>query len=356
MARRKNKKLKAIGLAPGSLVYTGDKVGGGGAKLTLFEYSETAIVEKEVTLEQACLAYRNSPNVFWLNIDGVHDVAVVDKLGKHFGIHPLVLEDILDAGHRPKKEEHDEYIFISLKMLSRNKSSTDIVTEQVSLIIGHNFVLSFQEGSEGDVFDIVRQRLRSGKGRLRRTGADYLGYALVDLIIDNYFIVLEALGEKYELLEDRLMQSRDPDVIQEINTARKEMVLFRRAVWPVRDIVTSLLRDESPIIRESTVVYLRDVYDHIIEVLEIGEMLREMVSLMVELYLTNISNRTNEIMKVLALISTIFMPLTFISSIYGMNFEHMPELRWTFGYPLAVSLMLAIALALLIFFRKREWM
>lgn len=354
MARTKKTRKRKVGLSPGSLVYTGEKLGGP-VKLCAIEYSESGVSEREVTLDEACFPYEERSTVTWLNVDGIHDVTILERLGKHFRISPLVLEDILNIDHRPKKEEHSDYLFISIKMLSIGAAG-EMVREQVSMILGQNYVITFQEDIAGDVFDSVRERIRGGKGRIRRMGADYLAYALVDVMVDNYFLVLESLGERYEALEERLMDAKDPKVMMEINGAKKQMLIFRKAVWPVRDIVTSLVRDESPLIGRETSVFFRDVYDHVIEVLEISEVLREMVGVLVELYLTNLSNRTNEIMKVLALISTIFMPLTFVAGIYGMNFENMPELTFRYGYPITLAVMGLIALLFMLYFRRRGWM
>jgi magnesium transporter len=290
-----------------------------------------------------------------MNVDGLHQVEILEKLGECYGLHPLVLEDILNTDQRPKMEDYGEYIYIVLKALDYNDKSNEIETEQISLILGSNFVFSFQE-REGDTFDPIRERIKTGKGRIRRMGADYLAYALLDSIIDNYFIILEKLGEKIELLEEKLVTQPAPETLRTIHYLKREMIFLRKAVWPLREVINGLERGESSLIKESTRVYLRDVYDHTIQTIDTIETHRDMVSGMLDIYLSSVSNRLNSVMKVLTIIATIFMPLTFLAGVYGMNFKYMPELEWRWGYPFIWLIMVGIGVLMLIFFRKKKWL
>ena len=265
---------------------------------------------------------------------------------------PEPAEDAV-ADQRPKLDDYETCLFLVMKMLSVTDRQ-DIIVEQVSLILGRNFVLSFQENGT-DVFTPVRDRLRGGKGRLRQSGADYLLYALVDAIVDQYFAVLEVLGEKIEALQDLVVSDPKPETLRQIHSLKRQLLFLRRAVWPLREATNNLSRSECPFLQESTKVFFRDVYDHVVQIVDTIETLREMVSSSLDIYLSSISYRLNAVMKVLTIITTIFMPLTFIVGIYGMNFEHMPELKWEWGYPLVLGLMVAIAIAMLGFFKRKKW-
>ena len=270
---------------------------------------------------------------------------------------PLIIEDILNTDQRPKMEDFDEYIYIVLKMLYYNGNINEIITEQVSLILGSNFVISYQEQEkEGDVFNVIRERIKTNKGRIRKMGADYLAYCLVDAIVDNYFIVLETLGEKIESLEEELVNYPTPEILRTICTMKRDMILLRRSVWPLREVINELERGESSLIKESTEIYLKDVYDHTIHVIDTLETFRDMVSGMLEIYLSSISNRLNAVMKVLTIIATIFMPLTFIVGLYGMNFKYMPELPWRWGYPAVLLVMAAVGISMIVYFRRKKWL
>jgi len=260
-------------------------------------------------------------------LDGIHQLDNIEKIGEHFKIHPLVLEDIMNTGQRPKMEDFNDYLFIVLKMLSYDEEENETKTEQVSLILSSKFVISFQE-SEGDVFDPVRERIRSDRGRIRKMGVDYLAYSLIDAIVDNYFMVLEKIGEKIEDIEDELVKNPTPEVLHTIHRLKRELIFLRKSVWPLREVISRLERWESPLIDKSIDIYLRDVYDHTIQVIDALETFRDMLSGMLDIYLSSLSNRMNEVMKVLTIIATIFIPLTLISSIYEMNFKYMPELDW----------------------------
>jgi len=324
-------------------------------KITIMDYDEAQFEEKEVETIDECFLFKDKPTVTWINIDGLHQVEILEKLGECYGLHPLVLEDILNTDQRPKMEDYGEYIYIVLKALDYNDKSNEIETEQISLILGSNFVFSFQE-REGDTFDPIRERLRNSKGRIRKMGADYLAYTLLDSIVDNYFIILERLGEKIEFLEEKLVTQPTPETLQIIHHLKRDMIFLRKAVWPLREVISSLERGESSLIKESTRIYLRDVYDHTIQTIDTIETYRDMVSGMLDIYLSSVSNRLNSVMKVLTIIATIFMPLTFLAGVYGMNFKFMPELEWRWGYAFIWLVMVGIGVFMLLYFRKKRWL
>jgi magnesium transporter len=348
------KRSKKAGLPPGSLVHIGEKKAGE-LKVTLIDYDETQFQEREIKTIEECFVFRGKPTVTWINVDGLHQVEVLEKLGECYGFHPLMLEDILNTDQRPKMEDYGDYVYIVLKMLDQSNKNNEVVMEQISLILGPNFVISFQE-MEGDLFDPIRERIRNGKGRIRKMGADYLAYTLVDSIVDNYFIIMEKLGEKIEFLEEELVTRPTAETLKTIHQLKREMIFLRKAVWPLREVVSGLQRGESSLIKEPTRIYLRDVYDHTIQVIDTIETFRDMVSGMLDIYLSSISNRLNAVMKVLTIIATIFMPLTFIAGIYGMNFKYMPELEWRWGYPVIWLVVIFIGVSMLIYFKKKRWL
>lgn len=335
-------------------MYTGEKKG---EKIIIhvIDYDETNFLETELSAAEACIPYKNKPTVTWINVDGVHNVPVLEKLGECFGLHRLVMEDILNTDQRPKVEDFGEYLYIVLKMLSNGKNG-EIVTEQISIVAGSNFVLSFQEGVEGDVFNLIRERLRNGKGRIRKMSADYLTYSLLDAVVDNYFVILEKFGDRIELLETELIESPTQKTVQRIYQLKREMIFLHNAVWPLREVVSTLGKHESPIIREATVPYFRDVYDHVIHVIDSVDIYREMISSMLDMYLSSVSNRLNEVMKILTAISLIFMPLTFIVGLYGMNFKYMPELEWRYGYFVTLFAMFGIGVFMFFYFKRKKWL
>jgi magnesium transporter len=281
-------------------------------------------------------------------------VDVIEKIGEQFGLHPLVLEDILHTGQRPKMDEFDDYISIITRMLSYNEETNQVESEQFSLILGPNYVISFQE-RVGDIFNAVRERLRQKKGRLRTRGPDYLAYALIDAIVDHYFFVIEKIGEEIEFLEEELIVDPGPETLQTIHNLKRELIFLRKSVWPLREMISGLERGESPLIQDRTTIFLRDVYDHTIQIIDTIETYRDMVSGMLDVYLSSVSNRMNEVMKVLTVIATLFIPLTFIAGIYGMNFKFMPELEWHWGYPLVWAIMIVIGVLMLFYFKKNRW-
>ena len=348
------KRSKKAGLPPGTLVHIGEKKAET-PKITIMDYDEAHFQEKEIKTIEECFLFKDKPTVTWINIDGLHQVEILEKLGECYGLHPLVLEDILNTDQRPKMEDYGEYLYIVLRMLNYNDKSSEIESEQISLVLGPNFVFSFQE-REGDTFNPIRDRIRNGKGRIRKMGADHLAYTLLDSIIDNYFIILEKLGEKIEFLEEELVTRPTPETLQTIHHLKREMIFLRKGVWPLREVISGLERGESSLIKESTRIYLRDVYDHTIQTIDTIETYRDMVSGMLDIYLSSISNRLNAVMKVLTIIATIFMPLTFLAGIYGMNFKYMPELEWRWGYPVIWVIMVGIGVSMLLYFRKKKWL
>ena len=348
------KSSNKVGLPPGALVHVGKKREGK-VKITIIDYNEKEFQEKEVESVEECFSNKDHPNVTWINIDGIHEIDIIDKIGKHFGIHPLILEDILNTAHRPKMEDLGDYIFIVLKMLYFDDEEKMVKTEQVSLVLENNLVISFQE-IKGDVFNPIRERIRNYKGRIRKTGCDYLAYALVDAIVDNYFIILEKIGEEIESLEEDLINDPNPKTLHIIHGLKREMIFLRKSVWPLREVINALERGESPLINESTRIYLKDVYDHTIQVIDTTETFRDVISGMLDTYLSVVSNKMNEVMKVLTIIATIFIPLTFIAGIYGMNFEYMPELGWHLGYFMVWFVMAIVAVLMVFYFKKKAWL
>ncbi len=351
LLRRASRKA---GVAPGTLVHTGerrvDKT-----RITVIDYDRDGVRETEAETVEACAPYRDAPTVTWINVSGLHDVSVVEDLGECFRIHHLVLEDILNTYQRPKIEEYDDQVFIVLKMLYRDAESGEIMGEQLSLVVGENYVISFQERPQ-DVFDGVRERLRTSRRRIRERGADYLAYALLDAVVDSYFLVLEALGEQIEALEDDLLREPTAETLSAVYGLKRELIFLRRSVWPLREVISLLVRGERSLFSDETIVYLRDVYDHTIQVVDTIESCRDLVAGMHDTYLSNISNRMNEVMKVLTIFASIFIPLTFLAGIYGMNFEYMPELAWRWAYPTVWVVMLCGALGMIVYFRRKRWL
>jgi len=347
------KRSEKSGLPPGTLLHIGDKkmekTG-----ITLMDYDESHFLEKEVRLVEESFPFKDKPTVTWINIDGIHEIEIIEKIGKYFGVHPLILEDILNTEKRPKMEDFETYIYVTLKILKQTDNSDKILSEQVSLIIGTNFVISFME-SKDDIFDPIKERIRSGKGHIRKMGSDFLAYSLIDAIVDNYFVIMEKFGEKIEVMEEELVKNPTPGTLKSLHDTQRELMILRKSVWPLREVVNNMVRGESTLIHESTLIYLRDVYDHTIEVIDMIEGLRDMVSRMFDIYLSSMSNKLNEIMKILTIIATVFIPLTFIVGVYGMNFEYMPELKWRWSYPVIWVIMVFIGIYMMNYFRKRKW-
>ena len=353
MAKLVKKRTQKSGLPPGTLIHIGEKRTEK-VKIRIMDYSDMGLKEMEADTIETCFPFKDKPTNTWINIEGIHDVRVLERLGECYGFHSLILEDILNTDQRPKMEDHGEYIYVVIKMLNSDKNNS-VVIEQISLLLGKNFVISLQEGLDGDVFNPVRERIRSGKGRIRKMGSDYLAYALLDSIVDNYFIVLEKLGEKIEVLEEELITNPKRETLHAIHNLKREMIFLRKSVWPLREVISGLERGESSLISKSTQIFLRDLYDHTIQVIDTVEAFRDMLSGMLDIYLSSVSNKMNEVMKVLTIIATIFIPLTFIAGVYGMNFRNMPEIEWQWGYPLSLLIMGGVAVIMLVFFRKKRW-
>ncbi len=354
MARLLRRLKKKPGLPPGTL-YHDESMETEKSRITIFNYGEVESRELVAGNIKDCFPIMGGPGIKWINIDGLKDFETVEKLGKHLEIHQLVLEDIVNVGQRPKFEDYGDYLFVVLKMVSYDQSSGNIDIEQVSLIIGKSYVVSFQERT-GDVFEPVRQRIRNGKGRILGQGADYLAYALLDIIVDNYFLIMEKVGDLIEEMDQVIIEDPSPEVLSKIRSMKREMIFLRKSVWPLREVISGLQRVESDLISEATGIYFRDVYDHTIQVIDTIEALRDMISGILDIYLTSVSNRMNEVMKVLTIIATIFIPITFVAGIYGMNFEFMPELKYKFAYPAVWGVILIMALVMIFYFRKKRWL
>jgi magnesium transporter len=347
----------APGTAPGTLRPLEhprtDKV-----RMTVIDYGPDHFAEKAVERVEDLLAYRDSPTVTWINIEGLNDVPLLETLGQQFGIHPLTLEDMLNCGQRPKLEDYGSYHFMVMKSL-RLDGDGCLEVEQISFVLAERFVITVQE-VPGDSFEAVRERLRGGKGKIRSNGPDYLTYALLDALVDEFFPVLESYGERLEGLEDTVVRKATPETLGEIHQIKRELLQVRRAAWPERDVVNALQREGNDLIGAETRVFLRDCYDHIIQVIDMIETYRDLAGGLLDVYLSSVSNRMNEIMKVLTIISTIFIPLSFIASLYGMNFDrqspyNMPELGWRYGYPAVLCVMLGVAVGMLAYFRRKGW-
>lgn len=349
----KKRSIKS-GLPPGSLVHIGaapDK----SVQISVISYSPEGIEENHYDQIDQYLQNPSENAVVWVNVEGVHDVELIRILGEKHTIHPLVLEDIVNTVQRPKIEDYGDYLFIVLKMLHPTGEG-NFNSEQLSIILGKNYLFTFQEGIEGDAFDTVRSRIRSGKGKIRTMGADYLAYALIDAIVDGYFTILEGFGERIVDVEEELTLTPDQKALHRINGMKKEIIYLRKTVWPLREAISFLERGDSPLLNDSTRLYFRDVYDHTVQVIDTVETYRDLLSGMLDLYLSSISNRTNEVMKFLTVIGTIFMPLTFMVGVYGMNFKHLPELEWKNGYFALWGLMVSVALLMVLYFRKKRWL
>ena len=353
MARKVHRQSKTLGLAPGTPVHVGEETAGE-VRIRVIDYDESHLQEREVAEPEQCLAFKEKPTVTWINVDGVHQVEVVAKMGELFDLHPLVVEDIPNTTQRPKVEDYDDYLYVTFKMLSFDDDRGELDVEQVSLILRPGIVISFQE-RQGDVFDPVRERIRAGKGRVRSAGADYLCYVLIDAVVDHYFVVCEKLSERIEILQEELVQDPAPEKLQELQRLKRDVLAARKSLWPMREVVAALTRGDIALMSEATGAYLRDVHDHTMQVVDTIETFRDGLSGMLDIYLSSVSNRMNEVMKVLTIIATIFIPLGFLAGVYGMNFENMPELHWRGGYYVALGIMATVAGGMLLYFRRKRW-
>ncbi len=343
----------APGTAPGVLTHVGpkkvDRV-----RVRLMEYDGDRLREEDVPDVAATFGARDNPPVSWVNIDGLHDTGALGQLRDHFDLHLLVMEGVVSVGQRAKTEEYDGYLFLVVPMLSFNEETRTVEAEQLSLILGPNWVLTFQE-RPGDVFEPVRERLRAAYGRIRQKGADYLAYALLDAVVDRYFLIMERLGDVAEDLDQRIMEDPAPEILHQVSALKRELLLLRKSIWPLREALGTLMRTESTLVGEATQVFVRDVYDHAVQAIDTVETLREMAASMMDHYLSSLGQRTNDVMKVLTIMASIFIPLTFMAGIYGMNFEFMPELSQPWAYPALWLAMILVAGGMIAFFKKRGW-
>ncbi len=351
---------KKIGMPPGSLVYMGESKESS-VSISLIEYSESSFEEKKIEKVSDLKSIKENDNVSWINVCGLNNIKILEEIGNIFEIHPLVLEDVLNVYHHPKMDEFEEYLFLILKMVSYDNSLNKLDIEHVCFVLGKNYFISFQE-KEGDVFDLIRDRLRNNKGKIRKLKVDYLMYRLIDAIVDNYLVVLENYNERIEDIEDELLLLPDNIDLDPIHGLRKEIIKLRRIMSPLSEIIHSFQKEKFLFIQKGTIVFFRDLYDHIKLAVETTENFRELISGLLQIYLSSVSHRMNNIMKLLTIVSTIFIPLTFIVGIYGMNFNpeasawNMPELHWKYGYPVIMFCMLMVAVGLIFFFKKKKWL
>lgn len=357
MSRRRIMKRRPgkVGDSPGALVHIGE-VSDVIPHLSALRYHPGGAEDLSLVDDVAKLAAGvTADSVTWINLDGLHDVELMKSLGSAFSLHPLVLEDILDTDHRPKLEAGDSFLLMIAKKLTFHPDHDDILSEQISLVVGSGYVLSFQE-KPGPLFEALRQRVFADQGRVRKMGSDYLAYRLLDTIVDHYFVILEQIGDRIEKLEEELLAQPDRQLLHRIHLGKREMILLRRAVWPLREVIGGLQRNDSGIITPAVQPFLRDLYDHTIQIIDTVETYRDLITGLLDLYLSSISNRMNEIMKVLTIMSTLFIPLTFLVGVYGMNFDHLPELHWRWGYFALWGVMLACVGGMCLFFRRKGWL
>ena len=352
-SRRRRPPHAPAGLPPGSLVHVGerrtDRV-----RIRIMDYDADRLDILESADAKDCFAFRDRPSVTWIHVSGLHEPGVVETIGTHFGLHPLVLEDILNTNQPAKADTYPECLFLAFKSLRSGSGSEDLVAEQIGVVLGDTFVLSFQEGAE-DIFEPVRRRIENRMGRIRRTGADYLAYALADNVVDHYFSVVDSLEAEIERIDAELMRGAALSTLHAIHHFKREILWVRKAVRPLRDMTLRLERTDSPFVNDGTRLFLRDLRDHVLQVSENVEIFREMAGGLLDLYHSTMGNRMNEIMKVLTIISTTFIPLSFFAGVYGMNFEHMPELAWRWSYPAFWGVILCATWMLLRFFKRKGW-
>ena len=346
------RRSRKSGMAPGSLVYVGDKADEE-TRISIIDYDREGVRQASPGSWSDCKPYLSGDSVTWVNITGPGDAGLMAEIGETLGVHPLVLEDILDTGHRPKVEDHGDYIFQILKMMYRVPEEHGMTSEQVSMIFGRGFVIMFQE-VEGDVFEPIRKRIQAGRGRLRKSGSDYLAYALMDATVDNCFIILEELGDRVENLQEKVLERAEPETLREIHGLKQMMVLLRKGVMPLREVAGDFLRMESGLLEDELKPYLRDTYEHTVQVIDLTEMLRDLLSETLSTYMTMMSNQMNRTMQILTVIATIFIPLTFLVGVYGMNFRYMPELDWRYGYVAVWIIIIGLGVGMALFFRRKK--
>lgn len=350
----KFKHAKKVGLPPGTLVHVGE-VKTEQPLVTIFDYSAETMSERSLTIEEAKGLLAPTEGIRWVNIYGLHDATLIAKLGANFGLHPLVLEDILNTEQRPKVDSFEQNLFIVTRCFQYNAAEMDVTSDQVSIVLGGNFVLTFQERQTG-AFDPIRERLRSPGSHLRQSKPDYLTYSLLDMIVDRYFIVLEQIGDDCETLEDALLNNPTTGTLNCIHRLKRESMELRRSVWPFREVINHLVRNEQGFFEANTVIYLRDVYDHTLHFIESLEAIRDMLSGMMDIYLSSVSNRVNMELRALTVVAMLFMPATLIAGIFGMNFEIIPWFHHPHGFWFALSIMAAIALIMVLIFWRRQWL
>lgn len=354
MARRLVIRRPKVGAAPGTVVFSGERRVEH-AQVRVLRYSPDHCEEETaVDLDEVLDRPRLPGELLWINIDGLHDTVLLQRLGARLDIHPLVQEDIVQTAQRPKYEDYDDFLYLVLRMLQFDETVGGVRSEQISIVLFRDMVISFQE-QPGDVFEVLRERLRGGKGRMRRLGPDYLAYTLIDAVVDHAFLLLDRLGAEIDPIE-ACIEDGDRALVDRIHSLRRELILVRRSVGPLREVLSGLLRGETELVQESTVVYLRDVYDHTVQLAEAVEVYRDLLSGLQDLNISTISHRMNEVIKLLTVLATIFVPLTFVSGVYGMNFAHMPELEWRWSYPLFWLVSLLMAGSMLWYFRRRNWL
>jgi len=325
-------------------------------RISVIDYTPEVLEEKFVENVEECFAYMDRESITWINVDGVSDSEIMRKLGQHFGMHPLVVEDIMSTDQRPKVEDYGNHLYIVVRMLRWNDKESALIDEQVSLLLGKGFVVSFQEEVEGDVFEPVRQRIRSAKGPIRKSGSDYLAYAILDAVVDAYFSVLEQVGDGIEDIEDRLTGDPSPAALRKLHAMKRELIFLRKAAWPLREVVGNLTRGASSLITPEAATYLRDVHDHTIQVADTVETYRDMLAGALDLHLSVVSNRMNEVIKFLTIIGTVFLPMTFVAGVFGMNFVNaVPEWDNPLGFGIVLALMLTVSIGLLAYFHRRKW-
>jgi magnesium transporter len=345
--------LAHTGSPPGNAV-SPQRKGTGKTRIHLTLYNQEKFEEKEPTNIEECFLPSGEGIVTWINIDGLQDADVIEKIVTHYNIHPLVLEDMLNTDQRPKTDDYGDYLFTVMKSLRYDRKAGESAAEQISLVLGPDYVLSLRE-EESDNFNSVLEQIRKAKGQIRQGGADYLAYALMDSIVDNYFVLFEEMGEKVEDLEEELITDPRPATLQEIHKLKRTLISLRKSVWPLREVIANLEKVDSSRITHTTQIYLRDVYDHTVQVLETLEGYRDMISGMLDIYLSSVSNRLNEVMKVLTIIATLFIPITFLTGVFGMNFKDMTVLSLPFAFPGSLILMACVAASLLIYFKRKGW-
>jgi magnesium transporter len=352
MRKRQSKSSRKIGLPPGTIVYP-EKVKKKEIRVDIIDYNKDDFLIRTFKGIDENLTQINESKVRWINIVGIENLKVVEEIGKQFNLHPLLLEDVVSPYQRTKYEDFKDYVFIVLKKLTWTEEK-EFFTEQISIILGENYVISFQEQETG-LFEPIFERIKTPKGRIRLMGADYLAYTLIDIIIDNYFVVQESIGEIIEGIEEELIESPTIQTLQAIYKLKRDVTELRKSIWPLREVINKLQREQSPLISDDLQIYLRDIYDHIFRIYDSIQDYRDIITGMLDMYLSSVSNKMNEIMKVLTIISTIFIPLSFLAGFYGMNFMYMPELKSPIAYPTLILVMIIMAILMLFFFKKKDW-